>query len=196
MLAFIIPIPIGTKHVAAVRGAVWKLVSCATCQQGYAYLLELEATGEDHDMLFLDGEGSAGRARANAEDNLSQQMRNVVLPIPCPNCGSYQEEMSRQLKDEASINSLQVAGLLLSATSIIPPIIGTAYCWPMAIVLAVAGLSLIVYGVVIALRFDPNAGDPEARKRLGRSHAICGEQLSQLLATKPSAERGGEHNLW
>ena len=88
-----IPVPIRTKYVAAVRGAVWKFVSCTHCQQRYAYLLELEATGEDHDLLFLDGEGSAERALAQAEHNLLQKSQKCVLPVPCPHCGFYQEEM-------------------------------------------------------------------------------------------------------
>jgi len=58
-----IHIPIGARHVAAIRGAVWKLVDCEYCQERYAYLLELEATGQDHDLRFLDGAGSAARAR-------------------------------------------------------------------------------------------------------------------------------------
>jgi hypothetical protein len=84
-----IPIPIGTRHVAPVRGAVWKFVSCTHCQERYAYLLELEATGEDHDLAFLDGKGSAERARAQAERNFLQKSHNVVLPVPCPNCGFH-----------------------------------------------------------------------------------------------------------
>src|SRR5262245_42135050 len=108
-----IPIPIGAKHVAAVQGAVWKFVSCAHCQQRYAYLLELEATGDDHDPLFLDGEGSAERARAKAEQNLLQKSQNVVLPVPCPNCGCYQDDMARKLKEDVSINSLQIAGAVI-----------------------------------------------------------------------------------
>src|SRR4051794_12319726 len=102
-----IHIPISAKYVAAVQGAVWKFVSCEHCRQRYAYLLELEATGDDHDLLFLDREGSAERARAKAEQNLAQKSRNVVLPVPCPHCGWYQEDMSRVLKEEASINPLQ-----------------------------------------------------------------------------------------
>src|SRR3954454_22539883 len=102
-----IPIPIGVKRVAAVQGAVWKFVSCACCQQRYAYLLKLEATGEDHDLLFFDGKGSAERARAQAEQNLVQKSRNVVLPVPCPSCGFYQDDMARKLKEGASINPLQ-----------------------------------------------------------------------------------------
>jgi len=185
-----IPIPIGAKHIAAVQGAVWKFVSCAHCQQRYAYLLALEATGEDHDLLFLDGEGSAERARAKAEENLLQKSRNVVLPVPCPNCGSYQDDMSRKLKDGASINPLQIAGVVIGALSFIPLAFGIPYIWILTIVLAVTGLALLVYGYVVAFRFDPNTGDPEPRKALGRRHAVWGEQLAELLATSSNAELG------
>jgi hypothetical protein len=183
-----IPIPIGAKYVAAVQGAAWKFVSCAHCQQRYAYLLELEATGEVHDLLFLDGEGSAERARAQAEQNLLQKSRNVVLPVPCPNCGFYQDDMSRKLKEEVSINSLQIAGGVIALLSLVPLAFGIPYIWVLTIVLAVAGLALLACGYVLAFRFDPNAGDPEPRKALGRRHAVCGEQLAELLATNPPAE--------
>ena len=108
----LIPIPIGARRVASVRGAVWKFVSCTHCQQRYAYLLELEATGEDHDLLFLDEHGAAQRAQAQAERNLLQKSSNIVLPVPCPLCGWYQDDMSKRLKEEASVNRVQIAGLV------------------------------------------------------------------------------------
>ena len=85
----LIPIPIGVKHVATVAGAVWKRITCASCQQPFAFLLELQASGEDHDLLFLDGQGSADRARAQAEGNFVKKGQNMVVPVPCPSCGHY-----------------------------------------------------------------------------------------------------------
>jgi hypothetical protein len=184
-----IPIPIGFKHVAAVQGAVWKLVSCAHCQQRYAYLLKLEATGEDHDVLFWDGEGSAERARAKAQHNLVQKSRNVVLPVPCPNCAAYQDDMARDLKEEASINLLQIAGLVMAGMALVPLVFDMPYRWVLTIVSAVAGLALLIFGYVVAFQFDANAGDPEARKALGRRHAVWGEKLAELLATHESGSR-------
>jgi hypothetical protein len=183
-----IPIPLGTKHIATVQGAVWKVVSCAHCQQGYAYLLELEATGENHDLFFLDGQGSAERARAKAEDNLLCKSRNVVVPVPCPNCGCYQNDMVRKLKDEVPINALHVAGVVVAALSLVPLAFSAPYTWVLTLVLAVAGLGLVGTGYVVAFRFDPNGGDPEQRKALGRRHAVWGEPLAELLATNPHAE--------
>lgn len=181
-----IPIPIGTTHVSRVRGAVWKLVSCERCIQRYAYLLELEATGEDRDLLFLDGKGSAERARAQAEQNLLRKSRNCVLPVPCPNCGFYQDEMARQLKEEAWINRFQVAGLAISVMSLLPLALDIPFIWVLTLVTAAIGLTLLIYGYVAAFRFDPNSGDAEATKALGRSYAVWGEQLAELLATNPT----------
>jgi hypothetical protein len=176
-------VPVGNKHVAAVRGSVWKLVSCSRCQEPYAYLLELQATGEDYDLLFLDGKGSAERARAQAERNLSQKVRNTVLPVPCPGCGSYQDDMSRQLRAQASINRAQIVGLVIAVLSLVPLTFDMASTWVLTVLGAVVGVTLVAYGTVRACRFDPNAGDPEPRKLLGRRHAVWGEQLAELLAT-------------
>jgi len=187
-----IRIPIGVKHVAAVQGAVWKLVSCVHCQQRYAYLLELEATGEDHDVLFWDGQESAERAQARARDNLVQKSRNVVLPVPCPNCGAYQDDMARSLKEEASINALQIAGLVIAGLALVPLVFGMPYGWILTVALAVVGAAVLAYGYVVAFRFDANAGDPEERKALGRRHAVWGEKLAELLAKSPLVEQGAE----
>ena len=183
-----IPIPIGTKHIAAVRGAVWKLVTCEQCQQRYAYLLELEATGEDLDLLFLDGAGSAARAQANAESNLVQKSRNVVLPVPCPNCGYYQQDMAHRLKNEAAMNELQIVGAVLMCLSFVSLAFDAPDLWILTTFLAVSGVAVLAWGYVCAFRFDPNAGDPEPRKALGRTHAVWGEPLEQLLTTNPPAE--------
>jgi hypothetical protein len=185
----LIPIPIGTKHVIAVQGAVWKFVSCTHCQEPYAYLLELEATGEDHDLLFLDGKGSAERARAKAEENLLQKSRNCILPVPCPTCGFYQDDMLRQLKEDAWTNPVQIVGALIAVLSFIPLAFAIPYIWVLTLVLAIVGLTLLAYGYVLAFRFDPNAGDPELRKGVGQKHAVWGEQLAELLATNPYADQ-------
>lgn len=149
--------------------------------------MELEASGEDHDLLFLDGEGSAERARIHAEQNFLRKSCNVVLPVPCPNCGFYQDDMSQILKDENLVNSFQIVGGAITVLSLVPLILDIPNIWILTIVLAVAGLALMAYGYVIAFRFDPNAGDPEPRRTLGRRHAVWGEQLGRLPATSPRA---------
>jgi predicted RNA-binding Zn-ribbon protein involved in translation (DUF1610 family) len=175
-----IHIPVGTKHVAAVRGTFWKLVSCEHCGQQYAYRLELEAVGEELDLLFLNEKEASEQARANAEQNLVQKSRNVVLTVPCPNCGFYQEDMSRRLKEDISLNSLQIVGVAIAVLSLIPLAFKMPYIWVLTILLAMTGVILLVYGYVVAFRYDPNAGDPEPRKAIGRKLAVWGDKLAEL----------------
>jgi hypothetical protein len=92
------------------------------------------------------------------------------------------------LKEKVSINSLQIAGVVIAVLSLAPLAFGIPYIWALTVVLAVAGLALLACGYVVAFRFDPNAGDPEARKALGRRYAVWGEQLAELLATSRPAE--------
>jgi hypothetical protein len=74
--------------------------------------------------------------------------------------------------------------------SLVPLAFGIPYIWVLTIVLAVAGLALLACGYVLAFRFDPNAGDPEPRKALGRRHSVWGEPLAELLAANPPAKPG------
>ena len=90
--------------------------------------------------------------------------------------------MARKLKEEGAINPSQIAGALITLFSFVPLAFDVPYIWVLTIVLAVAGLALLSYGYVLAFRLDPNAGDPEPRKALGRRYAVWGEQLDELLA--------------
>jgi hypothetical protein len=180
--------PPGKKAVASVQGSVWKFVSCEHCPQCYAYLLELEATGED--LPFLSADGSAERAQAKAQENLSQKKQRCILPVPCPCCGHYQTAMSGLLKEEASINPFQIAGVLIAVLGFIPLAFDIAYNWVITLVIAVAGVCLLAYGYYLSFRFDPNAGDPEPRKALGQKHAVWGEQLGKLLTASPDVASG------
>jgi hypothetical protein len=182
-----IPIPIGVRRVAAVQGTVWKFVTCSHCKERYAYLLELKATGEDHDLLFLDAEGSAKRARAQAAQNLVKKSHNMVLPVPCPHCGHYQDDMAGRLKDEQSINALQIAGAVIAGLSLVPLLFGVPYLWIVTVVMAVAGLAVLARGYVRAFTFNPNAGDAGPRIELGRKHAVWGEQLAELVTSRGEA---------
>src|SRR6516225_7712112 len=173
----------GKKAVASVRGSVWKFVSCERCPQRYAYLLELEATGED--LALLSADGSAERALAKAQENLSQKKQRCLLPVPCPCCGHYQEEMSRLLKEEASINPFQIGGALIAVLGFIAWAFDIASNWVIPLVIGVAGACLMAYGYYLSFRFDPDTGDPEPRKSLGQRHAVWGERLARLLAASP-----------
>ncbi|HEX4796660.1 MAG TPA: hypothetical protein VH370_22905 [Humisphaera sp.] len=185
----VIHVPIGVKHVATVQGEFLRMLTCAHCHEPYAVVLKLEARGENHDVLFVGGEASADLARQKAQQNLLSKSQNVVHPVPCPTCGCYQDDMVRILKEERSINILQIVGGVISCLSLVPLAfsLGTVSV-SLTVVMALLGLSLLARGLLQALRFDPNAGDPESRKALGRDQAVWGERLIELLASDRARE--------
>jgi hypothetical protein len=91
--------------------------------------------------------------------------------------------MARILKDQRSTNATQLAGVVIGALSLIPLAFDLPYNWIMTVLGVTVGLALLTWGYVLAFRFDPNADDPEARKALGRKHAVWGDQLAELLKT-------------
>ena len=93
--------------------------------------------------------------------------------------------MSRLLKDKASINSFQIAGGLITVLAFVPLAFRIPFHWILTIVLASAGIGFLAWGYVLALCFDPNAGDPKTRKAIGKRHAVWGEKLAELLAAGP-----------
>jgi hypothetical protein len=168
------------RYVSTIKGGTWKFVICEKCQRPYAYLLEFEATGQGHSTLFLDAEGAAEQARQQAIENYEAQSRNRVLPVPCPQCGCYQQDMVALLKDKGSINAPQVIGAVIVLASFAPLLSGTAYAWVVTVVLAALGLCVLAAGYVVAFRFDPNAGDPGPRKEIGKRYAVWGDRAVEL----------------
>ena len=94
--------------------------------------------------------------------------------------------MAKQLKDDASMNLLQVIGGGITVLAFVPLVFRLPYLWwILSLILAVIGISLLAYGFMVSIRFDPNAGDPAPRKKLGQIHAIWGQQLAELDASNP-----------
>jgi hypothetical protein len=179
----IIPIPYATRWVATAHGTVWKVLTCSHCRQRYAFELELETTGQVvGPPLSLSDEG-AKLAQARAEENLSKMGRNVVIPLPCPNCGCYQPDMVERLRTEGTSNAPVKAGLIIAVLSLIPLAFRISYIWVATAAGVSVGFGLIGYADWAAARWDPNAGDPEKRKARGRRRAVWGEELDRLLAT-------------
>jgi hypothetical protein len=189
-----IPIPYATRWMATAHGTVWKVITCSHCRQRYAFQLELETTGQVvGPPLSLSDEG-AKLAQARAEENLSKMGRNVVIPLPCPNCGCYQPNMVELLRTEGTSNTPVKAGLIIAALSFIPLAFNIPHIWLATAAGVAVGLGLIGYADWAAARWDPNAGDAEPRKARGRKRAVWGEELDQLLAAGlPAGPAPGAH---
>lgn len=181
-----IPIPIANRHVAQVHSRVLRIIDCEYCLEAFAFCLNLEAEGDDHDVLFFDPKGSEERASNKAHENLARKSTNLVVPIPCPNCGSYQQDMSQLLKDDASINKVQIIGGLTIGVAWLPFAFGSGFGWVAALAGSSLGFATMIYGYYVSAKFDPNSGDPEPRRLLARSTTVYGEELLQLIKERDS----------
>lgn len=183
-----IPIPVTERLVVAAEGTVWKFVTCSSCQEEFAYLLQLEAIGEVSKVIFMDNEEATQEAYAHAQRNLAKKSENVVLPTPCPCCGMYQEEMAAILKEEAYHDRIFGVGMAVTVLSFIPLALSIPNNWLVTIVGVAIGGAIMGYVELAAALYDPNSGDPEPRKRLGKKHTVWGENLAKLRAMLAESE--------
>jgi hypothetical protein len=175
-----IPIPIGSTHVTYVQGYVWRQICCERCRTEYAFLLRLEGRGSAENVLFLDGKGASELARKKAEENLARKGEAMVVPVPCPKCGTYQADMVRRLKDDNMMNPLQVAGAVVLSAAIFAGLFDSPFRWVITGALAIIGTVLLVYGYRLSFRYDPNRGDAERRKAIGAECSVWGEELERV----------------
>ena len=185
-ITILIPIPVGVKRVATVQGAALKLVVCEECDSRYGYRIRLEAQGEDHDLLFVDREGSESRAQQNAEETLTKQKQNCILPVPCPACGHYQADMASLLKADACINRVQIYGAATFLLSFVPLLTSYPFAWVITAIGVLVGVLLLIRGYRRSWNFDPNFGDAEPRKEIGRRTAIWGAELETAIKSDQS----------
>ncbi|WP_254507833.1 hypothetical protein [Anatilimnocola floriformis] len=175
-----IPIPVVVRHVVRVKGEMLKLITCEHCQTEFGFVVQLEASGEEHDIIMADA-GGAKRATKRAEQNLLKKGNNEVHPIPCPQCGAYQEDMVKLLKEEGTSNAPMIAGLIVAVISLIPLAWQMPGAWKLTAAGLVIGLGMMGYSDFAAALYNPNAGDPERRKATGRKHTVWGPELAELL---------------
>jgi hypothetical protein len=181
MLHIPVHFPIGVRRHAVARATSLKVVTCENCREPYAFLIDIEAQGSAVDFLFLDSARSAQRAMAQAQENLAAKTRNSIATIPCPSCGSYQSDMVRQLKDNAWTNPTQIIGAIIILLSFVFLAFDIEYAALVTAAVATIGVVVLAYGYVISAQYDPNAGDPAARKGIAQQNALWGERLAKAL---------------
>lgn len=180
-------IPTGVTYLATVQDVVWKIVPCERCGETYGYRLEVTASGAGSSFLFLNTEGAQGNAAAEAIANLHRKAERAVVPVPCPVCGWYQQNMVQALRRQKSHWTQLVGALVLGLAGGLL-LLDELGGWALPAAVAATGVALLVTGFVLIWRRNPNAGDPEERKQLGRSQAAWGDTLARLLKEAQATE--------
>lgn len=88
----------GNVWTAEAHAQAERAVTCESCGCRFGYRVEITATGEARSPYFLDEEGAQQRAQERADEQLTRVFDSYVVPMPCPGCGDYQQEMIDAMK--------------------------------------------------------------------------------------------------
>jgi hypothetical protein len=192
-----------TEYTATEHGHRLKFVPCENCSTEYVYLLEREAVGARTSMYTPSDEGAARHARAAAHDTLASVLENDFDPVPCPSCGHYQRYMFPKLLGNTGLG-VRVLLVVVSAVGVLAAISALhrsvtylerpndqrfaqmVTAWSVLGLLCLVGVGLAILNKVKIRRFNPNAGDPQARIALGQSRAITRAQFEEAQRSKGS----------
>jgi hypothetical protein len=130
-------------------------------------------------LYGIDEQGAADRAADAAAAKLQSALSGAFDVVPCPNCGTYQAEMVRFLKN-SHLKWMAALGGLFIVVALILLIVAFATSGMLyagtAGAFFLAGVGLIVYRNISLARFDPNEGDAEDRKTIGCERALRKEE--------------------
>ncbi|HTU18174.1 MAG TPA: hypothetical protein VMG10_08925 [Gemmataceae bacterium] len=177
-----------TKYTATLNGRVLKLVPCESCSTEYVYFLDREGTGVGTSVYGLNAEGAQDNAASAAEESLREYLENDFDPVPCPVCGHYQRHMFPKLyAPPVWLPVVRLAAVVGGSVAAVAALYETltylqrlggdtlrrmtaAWAVVAAFVLLVVGLGAVEQSR--SRRFDPNAGDRQARMAEGRRRAF------------------------
>lgn len=158
-------VPDGTEYTSKARGSVLKPVHCQTCGAHFVYPMHREASGQGTRILHIDEAAARKQASQRAQENLRQRLREECDPVPCPRCGYYQSQMTRQLM-ATHLRWLSVLGSVLVVVGLLGvPFTLDGTSRPLGLYLCPVGFALILGRGWLARRFDPNT---RAHSRAGR----------------------------
>lgn len=164
--------PIGNKYSATTTSMTLKPVTCQYCGCQFLYQMTREGKGESTSWLWLNNAGAANSASVSAREKLEYKLINEIDAYSCPDCGMYQENMVKKLKE----NAWKEAGRVAVVFGIIGGILiwlGTSLLARMPNFIQLT-LQLVVIGFwswailkmsIRAYRLNPNAN---FKKRRGR----------------------------
>jgi hypothetical protein len=88
----------GRTYTAAISGTAIKEVRCEECSETYFYKMVRRGEGQGTSPYYLNNAGAERRAQKGAQTQLEKLLRKGVDPVPCPDCGWFQENMVREVR--------------------------------------------------------------------------------------------------
>src|SRR5438445_532876 len=89
---------VGFYSVRTKTGSVAKFVTCEGCGYEYVYILSRKSIGKALSIYALHNQEASNRSQRNADLHLQRLLAKSCDPVPCPQCGWYQESMVRRAR--------------------------------------------------------------------------------------------------
>ncbi|MFO0598506.1 MAG: hypothetical protein U0228_24585 [Myxococcaceae bacterium] len=189
---------VGKRYTATVEGSVWKAVTCENCRLQWAYKLVRKAEGTGRSPYFLDNDGAADRASAEARQELQKKLENDVDAVSCPQCHHYQAAMLSEAKYDR-FGHWYGFGMIVAFVGLLfcgfwgDESFSTNWVSMPGVTFFVVAIGMAVYGAVRSAMFEPNAAvHVEERKVLkakAKAPVILRRQYEDIVATVAPAER-------
>src|SRR5262249_36274356 len=149
-----------------------RTVHCVHCGEQYLYDVRRDAAACQSTCSFADP-GAAQRASDQAHQEVALQLREAVDLVPCPTCGGYQPDLLTVMKRRflrwmvwpgvpALLAGLVLGGVLTGRGEVAE---GPLY---LAGGLGGVGVALLLLRTCLTVLYNPNGGNPEKRRQLGR----------------------------
>ena len=85
-------------YSARIAGTVGRSVVCEKCGCKFGYYVFRQASGSGHSPYMLDNQGASNRASGEAKGRLQRMLSTHTEPVPCPDCGWFQEAMINETR--------------------------------------------------------------------------------------------------
>jgi hypothetical protein len=194
-------VPTGVEFTTLAKGKAVKKVHCESCGNDYVYLMKRGFEGLETAWLSSTEKKAKDMSKMKAVLGLQMMLDADCELIPCPECGWYQPNMVKKIR-QGFRDNFATAGLIMIAVAVVLVLGAFAHfgeqvpgadqlqlrhpvLLAFAVPLAALGIALYPLGKVLASRKDPNEDDPERRKKLGRRSSISRSEYEENTMGKP-----------
>jgi hypothetical protein len=189
----------GIDYTTTVNGSVIKFVHCEECEHEYVYEMARRISRSAFSVLGVHNQEAADRSHRHAETALEKSLRESCDPVPCPQCGHYQQAMVDRIR-KTRLKWMKTAALYLMALApmvVIFTLIGSernrkhlVKGTQLAPSIAVIGGYLSLIPILLIGRrhlnrvHDPNSQNVHDRIALGRMRAVSKVQYMQTYPSR------------
>jgi hypothetical protein len=140
----------------------------------------LRIAGSATNVLWLNKQGAINNAENSANQNLENYLKNAVREYSCPDCGFYQTEMIRRMK-----NNIWQKGIVFGVLAFVVVIALTSSSSAPLLYALVSGLAVGFISLGKLINFDPNS-DAQARKnkKFSETYPVLRKSNEVLRANK------------